>query len=151
MHTLLLVPRKWFFQPLWVDSKTVVLRNDDILDGPKPLYRMQVAQRIMLHLWWKWLMNFGIEQAYITTIHSYTTDQSLYTINRTKIYVGQCGAVSMVPTTTGVQSIIVFSIRRENRWLRYTSGSRRLLTDITFNVKRIVSIVEINAASQNSA
>jgi hypothetical protein len=47
------------FSPFWARfHKTVVLGvNDDILDGPKPLYRMQVAQRIMLHLWWKWLMN----------------------------------------------------------------------------------------------
>jgi glyceraldehyde-3-phosphate dehydrogenase/erythrose-4-phosphate dehydrogenase len=34
----------------------------------------------------------GIEQAYITTIHSYTTKAC--TINRTKIYVGHAGLVS---------------------------------------------------------
>jgi glyceraldehyde-3-phosphate dehydrogenase/erythrose-4-phosphate dehydrogenase len=36
----------------------------------------------------------GIKQAYITTIHSYTTDQSL--INHTKIYVEHEGRVNLL-------------------------------------------------------
>jgi glyceraldehyde 3-phosphate dehydrogenase len=66
--------------PSEVDSKTVVLGVMTIfLMERKPLYRMQVIitnnaapsmMKVIDELWY--------QTVYITTIHSYTTDQSLY-------------------------------------------------------------------------
>jgi glyceraldehyde 3-phosphate dehydrogenase len=43
----------------------------------------------------------GIEQAYITTIHSYTTDQSLHDQLLKDLHGARGASQSIVPTTTG--------------------------------------------------
>lgn len=92
----------------------------------------------------------GIEQAYITTVHSYTTDQSLHDQPHKDLRRARGAAQSIVPTTTGAAKALskIFpdldgkmggcGIR-----VPVPDGS---LTDITFNVKRPVSIEEINRA-----
>ena len=43
----------------------------------------------------------GIEQAYITTVHSYTTDQSLHDQPHKDLRRARGASQSIVPTTTG--------------------------------------------------
>ena len=92
----------------------------------------------------------GIEQAYITTIHSYTTDQSLHDQPHKDLRRARGASQSIVPTTTGAAKALtkIFPILEGKIGgcgirVPVPDGS---LTDITFNVKREVTIAEINAA-----
>ncbi len=90
----------------------------------------------------------GIEQAYITTIHSYTSDQSLHDQPHNDLRRARAATQSIVPTTTGAAKALtkIFPDLTEviggcGIRVPVPNGS---LTDITFNVKRSVDIQEIN-------
>jgi len=90
----------------------------------------------------------GIEQAYITTIHSYTTDQSLHDQPHKDLRRARAASQSIIPTTTGAAKALtkIFPELSEviggcGIRVPVPNGS---LTDITFNVKREHSIQEIN-------
>ncbi len=92
----------------------------------------------------------GIEQAYITTIHSYTTDQSLHDQPHKDLRRARAASQSIVPTTTGAAKALT-RIFPELSDVIGGCGIRvpvpnGSLTDITFNVKRQTSIEEINDA-----
>jgi glyceraldehyde 3-phosphate dehydrogenase len=90
----------------------------------------------------------GIEQAYITTIHSYTTDQSLHDQPHRDFRRARAAALSIVPTTTGAAKALtkIFPDLADviggcGIRVPVPNGS---LTDITLNVRRETSIQEIN-------
>lgn len=90
----------------------------------------------------------GIEQAYITTIHSYTSDQSLHDQPHHDLRRARAASQSIVPTTTGAAKALT-KIFPELADVIGGCGIRvpvpnGSLTDITFNVKRPTSIQEIN-------
>jgi glyceraldehyde 3-phosphate dehydrogenase len=139
--------------PSEVDSiKTIVLGvNEHLLDGSEKIVSnascttnnaapmMQVINELC-----------GIEQAYITTVHSYTTDQSLHDQPHKDLRRARGAAQSIVPTTTGAAKALskIFpelegKIGGCGIRVPVPDGS---LTDITFNVKKAVTIEEINAA-----
>jgi glyceraldehyde 3-phosphate dehydrogenase len=96
-----------------------------------------------------------IEQAYITTVHSYTTDQSLHDQSHKDLRRARGAAQSIVPTTTGAAKALT-KIFPELEGKIGGCGIRvpvpdGSLTDITFNVKRQVSIEEINYAFKKAA
>jgi glyceraldehyde 3-phosphate dehydrogenase len=97
----------------------------------------------------------GIEQAYITTVHSYTTDQSLHDQPHKDLRRARAASQSIVPTTTGAAKALTkifpeFEGKIGGGGIRVPvpDGS---LTDITCYVKRLVSIEEINAAFKAAA
>lgn len=97
----------------------------------------------------------GIEHAYITTIHSYTTDQQLQDGPHKDYRRGRAAAESIVPTTTGAAKAItkVFKdlegkIGGAGIRVPVPNGS---LTDITFTVKKTASIEEVNKAFYNAS
>ena len=90
----------------------------------------------------------GIEQAYITTIHSYTTDQSLHDQAHHDLRRARAASQSIVPTTTGAAKALTKIFPHLSHVIGgcgirvpVPNGS---LTDITFNVVRKTSIQEIN-------
>ncbi len=90
----------------------------------------------------------GIEQAYITTIHSYTSDQSLHDQPHHDLRRARAAGQSIVPTTTGAAKALT-KIFPELADVIGGCGIRvpvpnGSLTDITLNVKRITNIEEIN-------
>ena len=92
----------------------------------------------------------GIDQAYITTIHSYTTDQSLHDQPHRDLRRARAAGQSIIPTTTGAAKALtkIFpdlasAIGGCGIRVPVPNGS---LTDITFNVKKQTSIQEINEA-----
>ncbi|WP_026813550.1 type I glyceraldehyde-3-phosphate dehydrogenase [Arenibacter certesii] len=92
----------------------------------------------------------GIEQAYITTIHSYTSDQSLHDQPHKDLRRARAAAQSIVPTTTGAAKALT-RIFPELADVIGGCGIRvpvpnGSLTDITFNVRKDTSIEEINSA-----
>ena len=90
--------------------------------------------------------NFGVEQAYITTIHSYTKDQSLHDTPHKDLRRARAGAMSIIPTTTGAAKAVTkifphLEIGGCGMRVPVPNGS---LTDITFIVKKECTIEEVN-------
>ncbi len=92
----------------------------------------------------------GIEQAYITTVHSYTTDQSLHDQPHKDLRRARSASQSIVPTTTGAAKALTKIFPKLDQKIGgcgirvpVPDGS---LTDITCNVKKQVTIEEINLA-----
>jgi len=92
----------------------------------------------------------GIKQAYITTVHSYTTDQSLHDQPHKDLRRSRAASQSIVPTTTGAAKALT-KIFPELDSVIGGCGIRvpvpnGSLCDITINVKKEVSIESINEA-----
>jgi glyceraldehyde 3-phosphate dehydrogenase len=137
--------------------KTVVLGvNEQILDGTETIISnascttnnaapmMQIINDLC-----------GIEQAYITTVHSYTTDQSLHDQPHKDLRRARGAAQSIVPTTTGAAKALtkifpefVGKIGGGGIRVPVPDGS---LTDITCYVRKEASIEQINAAFKTAA
>lgn len=100
----------------------------------------------------------GIEDGYITTVHSYTGDQNLHDAPHRDLRRARAAAVSMIPTSTGAAKAIT-SIFPHLEGKLGGAGIRvpvpnGSLTDFTCLLKKDVSVKEINAAfkyaSENS-
>jgi glyceraldehyde 3-phosphate dehydrogenase len=139
--------------PSEVDTiKTVVLGvNEHILDGTEKIISNASCTTNNSAPMIKIIDELcGIEQAYITTIHSFTTDQSLHDQPHKDLRRARGASQSIVPTTTGAAKALtkIFPILEGKIGgcgirVPVPDGS---LTDITFNVKKAVSIEEINEA-----
>ncbi len=132
--------------------KTVVLGvNENILDGTEKIISNASCTTNNAAPMIKVINDLcGIEQAYITTVHSYTTDQSLHDQPHKDLRRSRGAAQSIVPTTTGAAKALnkIFpeldgKIGGSGIRVPVPDGS---LTDITCYVKREVSIEEINNA-----
>ncbi|SHJ50925.1 type I glyceraldehyde-3-phosphate dehydrogenase [Pseudozobellia thermophila] len=90
----------------------------------------------------------GIEQAYITTVHSYTSDQSLHDQPHHDLRRARAAAQSIIPTTTGAAKALTKIFPH----LAHVIGGCGIrvpvpngsLTDITFNVRKETTIDEVN-------
>lgn len=137
--------------------KTVVLGvNEHILDGSETIISNASCTTNNAAPMLKIIQELcGIEQAYITTVHSYTTDQSLHDQPHKDLRRARGASQSIIPTTTGAAKAItkIFpeldgKIGGCGIRVPVPDGS---LTDITFNVNRKVSIEEINLAFKNAS
>ena len=139
------------------DIKTIVMGvNDDLIDGTEQILSnascttnsaAPMIQLINNHL--------GIESAYITTIHSYTTDQRLHDSPHNDLRRARAGATSIVPTTTGAAKAItkIFPDLADKMGgcgirVPVPDGS---LTDITCIIKKNTSVSEINELFKKAA
>ncbi len=137
--------------------KTVVLGvNEHILDGSENIISNASCTTNNAAPMLKIIQELcGIEQAYITTVHSYTTDQSLHDQPHKDLRRARGASQSIIPTTTGAAKAIT-KIFPELEGKIGGCGIRvpvpdGSLTDITFNVNRQVSIEEINLAFKNAS
>jgi len=90
-----------------------------------------------------------VEQAYITTVHSYTSDQNLHDKPHRDLRRARAASQSIIPTTTGAAKALtkIFPDLSEviggcGIRVPVPNGS---LTDMTLNVKNSTSIDEVNA------
>ena len=143
--------------PIEDDIKTIVMGvNDEIIDGSETIISNascttnNAAPMIDI-------INTlcGINQAYITTVHSYTTDQSLHDQPHHDLRRARAAGQSIVPTTTGAAKALTKIFPELSNVIGgcgirvpVANGS---LTDITFNVKRHVTIKEINEAFKSAS
>ena len=139
------------------EIKTVVLGvNEHILDGSETIISNASCTTNNAAPMIKIIQELcEIEQAYITTVHSYTTDQSLHDQPHKDLRRARGAAQSIVPTTTGAAKALT-KIFPELEGKIGGCGIRvpvpdGSLTDITFNVKRQVSIEEINQAFKKAS
>ena len=146
--------------PLEDDIKTVVLGvNDSILNDDDIIISNASCTTNNAAPMLKVINELcGIEQAYITTVHSYTTDQSLHDQPHRDLRRARAAGQSIVPTTTGAAKALtkIFPNLADviggcGIRVPVPNGS---LTDITLNVKDEVTIEKINnafkVASENS-
>lgn len=139
--------------PAEVDSiKTIVLGvNEHILDGSEAIVSNASCTTNNAAPMLKVLDELcQIENAYITTVHSYTTDQSLHDQPHKDLRRARGASQSIVPTTTGAAKALT-KIFTELDGKIGGSGIRvpvpdGSLTDLTAYVKREVTIEEINSA-----
>jgi len=137
--------------------KTVVLGvNEDILDGTETVISNASCTTNNAAPMMKVIHELcGIEQAYITTVHSYTTDQSLHDQPHKDLRRARAASQSIVPTTTGAAKALTKIFPELSG--KIGGGGIRVpvpdgsLTDITCYVKREVTIEEINAAFKTAA
>lgn len=137
--------------------KTVVMGiNESILDGSEVIVSNASCTTNNAAPMIKIMQSLGeIQQAYITTIHSYTTDQSLHDQPHKDLRRARGASQSIVPTTTGAAKAItkIFpdldgKIGGCGIRVPVPDGS---LTDITFNLKEKVTIEEINNAFKKAS
>jgi glyceraldehyde 3-phosphate dehydrogenase len=137
--------------------KTVVMGiNESILEGSEIIISNASCTTNNAAPMIKVMQSIGeIKQAYITTIHSYTTDQSLHDQPHKDLRRARGASQSIVPTTTGAAKAItkIFpdlegKIGGCGIRVPVPDGS---LTDITFNLKEKVTIEEINIAFKNAS
>ena len=139
------------------EIKTVVLGiNESILDGTEKIISNASCTTNNAAPMIKIIHELcGIEQAYITTVHSYTSDQSLHDQPHKDLRRARGASQSIVPTTTGAAKAItkIFpnmegKIGGSGIRVPVPNGS---LTDITCYVKNEVTIAEINSAFRKAS
>ncbi len=99
--------------------------------------------------------NWGVDDGYITTVHSYTGDQRLHDAPHKDLRRARAAAISMVPTSTGAAKAITkifphLDGRLGGCGIRVPvpDGS---ITDITCQLKKLPTPEEINAAFKKAA
>jgi len=98
---------------------------------------------------------FGIEQGFMTTIHSYTGDQRILDFPHKDLRRARAAAVSIIPTTTGAAKAVTLVIpelkgRLDGMAVRVPTPDGSL-TDFTCILKRNVTKDEVNNALRNAA
>lgn len=103
----------------------------------------------------KVLQQFGVEEAYITTVHSYTNDQRIHDAPHKDLRRARAAAMSIIPTSTGAAKAItrIFpdlkgKIGGCGMRVPVPDGS---LTDITAVLKKAPSVEEVNQAFKKAA
>ena len=99
--------------------------------------------------------NFGVEQGFMTTIHSYTGDQRILDFPHKDLRRARAAAVSIIPTTTGAAKAVGLVLPELNGKIDGMAvrvptpdGS---LTDFTCTLKRDVTVEEINNAFKHAS
>lgn len=92
----------------------------------------------------------GIEHGYMTTIHSYTGDQSLVDTLHKDLRRARAAALSMIPTSTGAAKAVGLVIpdlkgKLDGTAIRVPTANVSLV-DLKFQAKKSTTVDEINAA-----
>jgi glyceraldehyde 3-phosphate dehydrogenase len=99
--------------------------------------------------------SFGIEQGFMTTVHSYTNDQQLLDFPHKDLRRARAAALSIIPTTTGAARAIGQIIpdlkgKIDGTSLRVPTPTGSI-TDFVAQLKREATIAEVNAAFKTAA
>ncbi|HIA36883.1 MAG TPA: type I glyceraldehyde-3-phosphate dehydrogenase [Flavobacteriales bacterium] len=137
--------------------KSVVLGiNDDILAGDEKIVSNASCTTNCAAPMVKILdENWGVEQGYITTIHSYTGDQRLHDAPHKDLRRARAATQSIIPTSTGAAKAITKIFPHLTGKLGgcgirvpVPDGS---LTDLTCTINKEATIEEINSAFRKAA
>jgi glyceraldehyde 3-phosphate dehydrogenase len=138
------------------DIKAIVMGvNDQILDKDDTVVSNASCTTNCAAPMLKVLEQFGIEEAYITTVHSYTNDQRIHDAPHKDLRRARAAAMSIIPTSTGAAKAItrIFpelegKIGGCGMRVPVPDGS---LTDITCVLKNYPTVEELNAAYKKAA
>jgi glyceraldehyde 3-phosphate dehydrogenase len=139
------------------DVKTIVLGiNDHLIDGTEVVVSNASCTTNCASPLIKIIHDLcEIESCYVSTVHSYTGDQRLHDAPHADLRRSRAAAMSIIPTTTGAAKAIT-KIFPELEGKVGGCGIRvpvpdGSLTDITFIVKKPLSVEEINKAFYNAS
>jgi len=98
---------------------------------------------------------FGVEQGFMTTVHSYTNDQQLLDLPHRDLRRARAAALSTIPTSTGAARAIGSIIpelkgKIDGTSLRVPTATGSI-TDLVATLSREASIAEVNAAFKKAA
>jgi len=98
---------------------------------------------------------FGLENGVITTIHSYTNDQSILDGPHSDLRRARSCAVSQIPTTTGAAKAVgkvlpALNGKLDGMAVRVPTATGSLV-DLVANLSKEVTVEEINAAMKEAA
>jgi glyceraldehyde 3-phosphate dehydrogenase len=138
------------------DTKTIVLGcNDGVLNKNDSIVSNASCTTNCAAPMLKVLEQFTIEEAYISTVHSYTGDQRLHDAPHKDLRRSRAAALSIIPTTTGAAKAIT-KIFPELEGKIGGCGMRvpvpdGSLTDITCVLTKIPTVKEINEAYKKAS
>lgn len=130
--------------------------NDEILDAnPNVVSNASCTTNCAAPMISVIKQNFGVEHAYITTVHSFTSDQRLHDAPHSDLRRARAATLSMVPTTTGAAKALT-KIFTDLDGKMGGCGIRvpvpdGSLTDITFTVSKDTTVEEVNKAFRTAS
>jgi glyceraldehyde 3-phosphate dehydrogenase len=97
----------------------------------------------------------GIERGYMTTIHSYTGDQSLQDTLHSDLRRARAAALSLIPTSTGAARAVGLVLpalkgKLDGTAIRVPTANVSLI-DFTFDAARETSVEEVNTLMEDAA
>ena len=136
--------------------KTVVLGvNDELLEADDIIISNASCTTNCASPMLKVLRQWGIEEAYVTTVHSYTGDQRLHDAPHKDLRRARAAALSIIPTTTGAAKALgkIFPDLEDKLGgcgmrVPVPDGS---LTDITCVLTQYPSVEQINLAFKQAS
>jgi glyceraldehyde 3-phosphate dehydrogenase len=99
--------------------------------------------------------NFGVESGFMTTIHSYTSDQPTLDTMHKDLYRARAAALNIIPTSTGAAKAIGLVLpelagKLDGSSVRVPTPNVSLV-DFKFHAKRATSVDEVNNAIMAAA
>ncbi len=99
--------------------------------------------------------NWGFRHGAMTTVHSYTNDQSILDLPHKDLRRARAAALSMIPTTTGAAkatSLVIPELKGKIDGISIRVPTPDVsFTDLTVEVEKATSIAEVNAAFKAAA
>lgn len=99
--------------------------------------------------------NFGIKNALMNTIHSYTNDQQLLDLPHKDLRRARAAAMSMIPTSTGAAkavSLVIPELKGKFDGISVRVPTPNVsLVDVVINVEKATSLEEVNGALKAAA
>ncbi|MDA0731915.1 MAG: type I glyceraldehyde-3-phosphate dehydrogenase [Bacteroidetes bacterium] len=134
------------------DLKTIVLGvNDHIVEDSDVIISSASCTTNCLAPMVKVLDdNFGIERGFITTVHSYTSDQRLQDSPHSDLRRSRAAAVNMIPTSTGAAAAVGLVLPKlagklDGVAVRVPTPTGSI-TDLTAVLKQDVTVEQVNEA-----
>lgn len=142
------------------DVKTVVYNvNHDILDGTETVVSAASCTTNCLAPLAKVINDaFGVEMGLMTTVHAYTNDQNIHDNSHKKGIMarrGRAAAANIVPASTGAAKTVGVVLpelkgKLDGIALRVPTITGSVV-DLTVELKKTVTVEEVNAAVKNAA
>jgi len=139
-----------------VDVMVVPGVNDDVLTGKEQVLSNASCTTNCLAPMVKVLNDtFGVEKGFMTTVHSYTNDQSLLDLPHSDLRRSRAAAVSIIPTTTGAAKAVgkvipALNGKLDGFALRVPTPNGSI-TDLVAILKKNVTVEEVNDAFKKAA
>ena len=139
------------------DLKTIVLGvNEDILEDSDVIISAASCTTNCLAPMVRVLDDcFGLERGFITTVHSYTSDQRLQDSPHSDLRRSRAAAVNMIPTSTGAAAAVGLVLPKlagklDGLAIRVPTPTGSV-TDLTAVLKQDVTIKQVNEAMRAAA
>ncbi|MCU7494275.1 MAG: type I glyceraldehyde-3-phosphate dehydrogenase [Ignavibacteria bacterium] len=139
-----------------IDATVVLGVNDSVLTGKEQVVSNASCTTNCLAPMVKVLNDtFGVEQGFMTTVHSYTNDQRVLDLPHKDLRRARSAAVSIIPTTTGAAKTVGKVIpelkgKLDGFSLRVPTPDGSI-TDFVAELKKDATVDEINAAMKKAA